>query len=89
MGFATGGVFPPNAPFTAVLGDQTSGRNIETPEALIRQIVREETQGLSGNSGNITIKFAGSGSELVRLLKPQIDKENTRIGASLIVGGVV
>jgi hypothetical protein len=27
----------------AVLGDQSSGRNLEAPESLIRQIVREES----------------------------------------------
>lgn len=31
----------------AVLGDQTSGNNIEAPENLIRKIVREETRGMS------------------------------------------
>lgn len=41
---ATGAVIPPNREFMAVLGDQTSGNNIEAPEALIRKIVREETQ---------------------------------------------
>ena len=39
---ATGAVIPPNAPFMAMLGDQTNGRNLEAPEDLIRQIVREE-----------------------------------------------
>lgn len=42
---ATGAVIPPNAPFTAVLGDQKRGNNIEAPEGLIRKIVREETGG--------------------------------------------
>lgn len=41
---ATGAVLPANAPFLAVLGDQKNGRNLEAPEQLIRQIVREETQ---------------------------------------------
>ena len=40
---AEGAVIPPNRKFMAVLGDQTSGNNIEAPEALIRQIVREES----------------------------------------------
>lgn len=39
---ATGAVIPPNREFLAVLGDQTSGTNIEAPEGLIRKIVREE-----------------------------------------------
>lgn len=45
---ATGAVIPPNAPFMAMLGDQTSGNNIEAPESLIRQAVREE----SGRNGS-------------------------------------
>lgn len=40
---ATGAVIEANNPFMAVLGDQTSGRNIETPEKLLRQIYREES----------------------------------------------
>ena len=40
---AEGAVIPPNREFLAVLGDQTHGNNIEAPEDLIRQIVREET----------------------------------------------
>lgn len=45
---AEGAVIPPNAPFTAVLGDQRNGYNLEGPEDMFRQIVREETQ----NTGN-------------------------------------
>lgn len=44
---ATGAVIPPNAQFAAILGDQTHGRNLEAPESLIRQIVREESGGAS------------------------------------------
>lgn len=40
---ATGAVIPPNSEFMAILGDQKSGTNIETPEALLRQIYREES----------------------------------------------
>jgi hypothetical protein len=40
---AKGAVIPPNKKFMAVLGDQTHGTNLEAPEDLIRQIVREET----------------------------------------------
>ncbi len=39
---AKGAVIPPNAQFAAILGDQKHGRNLEAPEDLIRQIVREE-----------------------------------------------
>ena len=44
---AQGAVIPPNREFMAVLGDQKSGRNLEAPEDLIRQIVREESSGAS------------------------------------------
>lgn len=42
---AQGAVIPPNREFAAVLGDQTNGNNLEAPEGLIRQIVREESGG--------------------------------------------
>ena len=48
---AAGAVIPPNREFTAVLGDQTSGYNIETPEGLLREVVREE----SGNGAVLMI----------------------------------
>lgn len=40
---AQGAVIPPNRQFMAVLGDQSNGTNLEAPENLIRQIVREES----------------------------------------------
>lgn len=40
---AKGAVIPPNREFMAVLGDQRNGTNLEAPEDLIRQIVREES----------------------------------------------
>ena len=47
---AQGAVIPPNAPFAAVLGDQKNGKNLEAPESLIRQIIREEMGTGSGGS---------------------------------------
>lgn len=46
---AKGAVIPPRSEFLAVLGDQKQGNNIETPEALLRKIVREETGGHQSN----------------------------------------
>lgn len=83
---ATGAVIPPNSQFAAILGDQRSGKNIEAPADLIRQMVAEGMQG-NGGSQNINITFSGTMAELVRTLKPHIDKENTRVGGSLIRGG--
>lgn len=42
---AQGAVIPANREFLAVLGDQKNGRNLEGPESLFRQIVREESGG--------------------------------------------
>ena len=39
---ARGAVIPANRQFLAVLGDQRNGNNLEAPESLLRQIVREE-----------------------------------------------
>lgn len=80
---ASGAVIPPNSAFAAVLGDQTSGTNIETPEALLRQIVQEES-----GSREATVKFAGTIGQFVRQLKPYIDKENARVGASLVTRSI-
>ncbi len=48
---ASGAVIPPRSEFLAVLGDQKNGRNLEAPEDLLRQIVREEAGG-NQNGGN-------------------------------------
>lgn len=42
---ATGAVIPPNAPFAAILGDQRSGTNVETPLATIQQAVSDVLRG--------------------------------------------
>ena len=80
---ATGAVIPPNAEFLAMLGDQKHGNNIEAPEALIRQIVREESGG-----GNIVINAHGTMGQLIRLLKLEIDKEDNRRGGTFATGGM-
>jgi hypothetical protein len=82
---ATGAVIPPNAEFLALLGDQRSGRNIEAPEALIRQIIQEET---SGMQTDVHVSFEGTLGALVRELQPHIARETRRVGRSLVSGGV-
>jgi hypothetical protein len=80
---ATGAVIPPNAEFAAILGDQRNGRNLEAPEGLIRQILREE---IGSIKGDFSISFDGSLGALVRELRPHITKENIRFGGSLAKG---
>ena len=72
---ATGAVIPGGREFMAILGDQPAGyTNIEAPEDLIRQIVREESGGK-----NFTIKATGSMAQLIRLLSLEITEEQNRV----------
>lgn len=66
---ARGAVIPPNAPFVAMLGDQRNGKNLEAPEDLIRQIVREEAGG-----GKELIPYL---EELIRYSKETAEKDLT------------
>lgn len=72
---ATGAVIPPNAPFAAVLGDQKNGTNIETPESLLRQIMREEM-------ANINVKFEVEGDPhgLFKVTQKQANEYYKRTG---------
>ena len=83
-GLARGAVIPPNNSFLALLGDQTRGINLETPEGLLRDIVREETP-----QQPIQINITGEGdlNALVRMLKFKLEEENNRIGTALVLGG--
>lgn len=74
---AQGAVIPPNREFMAVLGDQKSGTNIEAPADLIRQIVREELEGINIQP-QVNIRATGSMGALVRMLNLQVDRTSKR-----------
>lgn len=84
---ASGAVIPPNAPFMAILGDQKNGTNIEAPLETIKQALAEVMGEYS--RGDISINFTGDLAQLARILKPQIDRENKRVGTSLNGGETV
>ena len=66
---AKGAVLPPNAEFLAVLGDQKNGRNLETPEKLLRQIMREETAQSTGRfEANQPVELALDGNVFYRTM---------------------
>lgn len=73
---AKGAVIPPNAPFTAIMGDQKNGRNLEAPEDLIRQIVREE----SGGNGNYTFVAELDGSVIFKKVIKRAQLQKTQTG---------
>lgn len=89
---AQGAVIPPNQQFAAILGDQTHGRNLEAPESLIRQIVREETGNVYNdvlraiNNSNLGSKatIAGDvymdGQKVGRLVAKPVFREGNRAG---------
>lgn len=77
---ATGAVIPPNRRFMAVLGDQRNGTNLEAPEGLIRQIVREESGGVNG-----TLRISPAPG-LTRYLKYELEVEGNRAGTPLVQG---
>ena len=79
---AKGAVLPPNKPFMAMLGDQRNGTNLEAPEDLIRQIVREES-----GAQEINIVADGSLSQFIKLIRFELQKEDKRVGNSLVMGG--
>lgn len=83
---ATGTVVPANyGEFTAVLGDNKRETEVVSPLSTMKQALVEA---LAESGQNITIKFEETSiGDLVRLLKPYIDKENRRIGSSTRVTG--
>lgn len=78
---ARGAVIPPRAPFLAMLGDQTSGTNIEAPLDTIKQAVSEVIG--EGFDITTTVNFEGTLAELIRLLYPEIRSEAKRRGTNL------
>lgn len=89
---ASGAVIPPNREFAAVLGDQTSGMNIETPERLLREIVRQE----SGNSAMLDMmarildavlegkELTVDGDRLGRVVRRSLSQNGRMTGYSVI-----
>ena len=68
---AKGAVIPPNKEFLAVLGDQSSGTNIEAPLDTIKQALAEvmATNGGVQDTGDIVINI--DGNEIFRVVRKQ------------------
>lgn len=88
---ASGAVIPPRSEFLAVLGDQRKGNNLEAPESLLRQIVREESGNASGNNGNTyNVTVNASGRKLLDIIINEAELRRRRNGGQnpFLLGGV-
>lgn len=83
---AQGTVIPPNKEFLAILGDQTSGTNIEAP---LQTIVDAFNIALQNNPnagrGSTEVVLEIDGREFGRAVVEQGNRENRRIGTRLVV----
>lgn len=82
---AKGGIV--NTPTRAIVGE--AGREAVLPLDSNTEWMDMLAERLNGRGGtnNITIRFTGSAAQLVRMLKPELEKEEKRTGQRLITGG--
>ena len=80
---ARGGIV--STPTRAVIGE--AGREAILPLENNTEWMDMLAEKLNGANNNITIRFTGSTAQLVRMLKPELEKEDKRTGKRLIVGG--
>lgn len=81
---ASGAVIPPNREFMAVLGDQKSGTNIETPLSTMVQAFKQAMNetGVAG-SRQMTVIFQLDRRELGRTIYQLNNEETQRVGVRL------
>lgn len=75
---AEGAVIPPNREFLAVLGDQKRGNNLEMPEDLLRDILRDELATNQQNNNYAEMEL--DGQVFARLIVPYVISELDRRG---------
>lgn len=81
---AEGAVIPPNREFLAVLGDQKSGTNIETPLETMLEAFRTALRENGGGHGQQTIILTIDKRELGRVIVDAGSEEERRIGLRLV-----
>lgn len=81
---AEGAVIPPNREFLAVLGDQTSGTNIETPLDTMLEAFRTALRENGGGRGSQTVILMLDKRELGRAVIEAGNEETRRIGIRLV-----
>ena len=78
---AEGAVIPPNREFMAVLGDQKSGTNIETPLETMVQAFKQAMSESGGRSQTIILQL--NGREFARAVYKANNEETQRVGVRL------
>lgn len=79
---ATGAVIPPNKEFLAVLGDQKSGTNIETPLATMVDAFK---QAMAGSGGTTTVVIQLDGKEIARSTVKNINNMTRAAGKPVLL----
>lgn len=85
---ANGAVISPNSEFLALLGDQKSGVNVETPLSTMIDAFNAalDARGGTGNSSQ-PIELYIDGAKFARITGPYNSGETRRRGVSLVAGG--
>lgn len=78
---AEGAVIPPNREFMAVLGDQKSGTNIETPLETMVQAFKQAMNESGGRTQTIILQL--NGREFARAVYKANNEETQRVGVRL------
>ena len=94
---AQGGYVKANTPQLAVIGDNKNQGEVVAPEDKMLDMIltalkmfRDQNNNNTNNNTqaqNITLNFNGTMSQLIRVLKPELDRESKRKGNKLIIGG--
>lgn len=80
---ASGAVIPPNREFLAVLGDQKSGTNIETPLETMLQAFRQALSENGSSGRSITVVLEMDKREFARAVYKANNDETQRVGVKL------
>ena len=95
-GFASGGVFAPNSPMLAVLGDNRQEYEVAAPESMLRSVFSDvlDAKGSQSGSGAISrqpvnLSMSIDGRTFARLFLPYLSSEQVRVGTAVTGGGIV
>lgn len=92
---AEGGYVKANTPQLAMIGDNKHQGEVVAPEDKMLEMILtalklfkdQDPQDNPNQGQTITINFNGTMAQLVRVLKPELDRESNRKGNKLIIGG--